>query len=135
MKISVHAVLGVVGLWGAAVALVDPALAQSIPHSNSTGNRAIRQPDPLDASVVVPQTIHRSAFAQYRILSDEKVGSWKDANDNVGRIGGWREYAKEANAPDSSAGQADVKPSPGQGDRAPQEAPQNQGGHGGHKPK
>ncbi len=38
----------------------------------------------------------RSTFEGYQRFSDEKVGSWRAANDNVGRIGGWREYAKEA---------------------------------------
>ena len=38
----------------------------------------------------------RSALHGYQKFTDEKVGSWRDANDNVGRIGGWREYAKEA---------------------------------------
>lgn len=37
-----------------------------------------------------------STFEGYQRFSDEKVGSWRDANDNVGRIGGWREYAREA---------------------------------------
>jgi hypothetical protein len=39
---------------------------------------------------------YRSAMEGYQRFSDEKVGSWREANDNVGRIGGWREYAKEA---------------------------------------
>jgi hypothetical protein len=39
---------------------------------------------------------YRSALEAYQSFSDEKLGSWRDANDNVGRIGGWREYAREA---------------------------------------
>jgi hypothetical protein len=39
----------------------------------------------------------------YQPFSDEKVVPWKEANDNVGRIGGWREYAREARAPQAAA--------------------------------
>jgi hypothetical protein len=39
---------------------------------------------------------YRSPFEAYQRFTQEQVGSWKAANDNVGRIGGWREYAKEA---------------------------------------
>ena len=42
---------------------------------------------------------YRSPFEGYQRFTQEQVGSWKAANDNVGRIGGWRAYAKEALAP------------------------------------
>lgn len=42
---------------------------------------------------------YRSPLDGYQRFTEEQVGSWKDANDNVGRIGGWREYAKELRAP------------------------------------
>ena len=29
--------------------------------------------------------------------------AWKDANDNAARIGGWRAYAREAQAPAAGA--------------------------------
>jgi hypothetical protein len=29
------------------------------------------------------------------------VGSWREANDTVNRIGGWRAYAREAKQPQS----------------------------------
>ena len=41
----------------------------------------------------------RSTFDSYQRFTDEKVGSWRDANDTVGRIGGWRAYAKEGQQP------------------------------------
>jgi hypothetical protein len=58
-----------------------------------------------------PQTAstYRSAFDGYRRFTDEPVKSWKEANDNVGRIGGWKTYAKEAAANgdgDTAAGHA-----------------------------
>lgn len=48
----------------------------------------------------------RSALEGYQPYTDEKIVPWKEANDNVGRIGGWREYAKAARqpqAPDAAA--------------------------------
>lgn len=39
---------------------------------------------------------NRSAFEGYQRHTDEKTVNWKEANDNVGRIGGWREYARQA---------------------------------------
>jgi hypothetical protein len=43
---------------------------------------------------------HKSTFDNYRPYSDEKAANWKAANDEVGRIGGWRAYLKEAQEPD-----------------------------------
>ena len=52
----------------------------------------------LDSAAPVAPLRHASAFADYRPLEESKVGSWREANDNVGRIGGWRNYAREASA-------------------------------------
>lgn len=54
---------------------------------------------------------YRSAFEDYRRFTQEQVGSWKAANENVGRIGGWREYAKESRLPAA----APPKPQAGHG--------------------
>lgn len=88
------------------------------------------KPDPLDANAPVPKLIYRSSLADYRGLSDEKLTPWKETNDNVGRVGGWRAYAKEAQAPESagdSAPRTAEKPIQAEG------AKPMQGGHGGHK--
>ncbi len=47
---------------------------------------------------------HKSSFDNYRPYSDEKAANWKAANDEVGRIGGWRAYLKEAQEPDAESG-------------------------------
>jgi hypothetical protein len=52
--------------------------------------------DPADASARVPALVHRSTFADYRSANDVEAGGWRDANEKVERIGGWRTYAKEA---------------------------------------
>ena len=43
-----------------------------------------------------------SPIADYQPFVDEKVTSWKAANDKVGQIGGWRAYAKEAQQPENT---------------------------------
>ena len=58
--------------------------------------------DPSDAKVAVPPPVYRSAFKDYRRPSHDKL-DWRQANDRVGHIGGWREYAREAAAPAASA--------------------------------
>lgn len=57
------------------------------------------QSDPFDATVAVPPVAYRSSFTGYRALSESPVGDWRAANDTVGRIGGWKAYAKEAQNP------------------------------------
>ena len=59
----------------------------------------------------------RSAMEGYQPYADEKTVSWKEANDNVGRIGGWREYAKEARQP--QVPDAAAKPDPHAGQAKP----------------
>ena len=62
-----------------------------------TEPRAAR-PDPLNAQAAVPALVHTSAFAAYRRHADAAPIPWKEANDTVARIGGWRAYAREAGA-------------------------------------
>jgi hypothetical protein len=59
--------------------------------------------DPLDPKASVPTTAYESSFSQYRRLGDETVVSWREANDTVTRIGGWRVYTREAQQPDPAA--------------------------------
>ena len=47
---------------------------------------------------------YTSALATYRGYTDQVVQSWREANDQVGRIGGWRAYAKEAATGQSAPG-------------------------------
>lgn len=47
-------------------------------------------------------TTYSSAFDGYRAFSDEPSVSWEAANDTTARIGGWREYAKQAQCKDGT---------------------------------
>ena len=58
---------------------------------------------PARAASAVP-AVYRSAFEGYRALTEEPVKSWREANDLVGRIGGWRAYAREVQAGESASG-------------------------------
>lgn len=50
---------------------------------------------------------YRSPIDGYQGFADPALAPWKEANDTVGRIGGWRAYAREAR------GDVGVKPSTG----------------------
>ncbi len=49
---------------------------------------------------------YRSALEGYQRYTEEKTVNWKEANDAVARIGGWREYAKEASQTQAQEGAA-----------------------------
>lgn len=46
---------------------------------------------------------YRSALDAYQPFQDAPARAWREHNDNVGRIGGWRAYAREAAAPAGAA--------------------------------
>lgn len=72
------------------------------------------RPDPLNPQAAVPPVLHRPALAGYRPAGELKLGSWREANDTVTRIGGWRVYAREA---------AGLDPAPASPASAPVSAP------------
>ena len=78
--------------------LAATLLAALTAHAQPAATAA--RPDPLDPKASVPALSYVSSFSRYRLLGDEKPVSWRDANDNVTRIGGWRVYAREAQQPD-----------------------------------
>lgn len=75
----------------------------------------------------------RSALEGYQPYTDEKIVNWKEANDVVGRIGGWRAYAKEAREPDAAAGNAaSTATVQGGRDAKPEPTKNGAGSHMGH---
>jgi hypothetical protein len=46
------------------------------------------RPDPADPQARVPAVPYRSAFEGYRSLEEPKRVPWRDANQEVGRVGG-----------------------------------------------
>ena len=80
--------------------------AQAHAQSPTTTTR----PDPLDPKAQVPSVRYESAFTQFRRAGDDKPVPWREANDVVTRIGGWRVYAREAQQPDPAAAEKPAAP-------------------------
>jgi hypothetical protein len=74
---------------------LSPVLAQG--KSGTDASRA----DPADPSVRVPPLVFQPSFAAYQVFSEQEVKDWRESNDNVGRIGGWRAYAQEGRKPEA----------------------------------
>lgn len=80
-------------LLPAAFAVVASApLAQHRPGTDA-------MPDPLNAQAAIAPLVHQSTLANDRRLADPEPVAWSEANQTVGRIGGWRAYAREAAEP------------------------------------
>lgn len=108
-----------------ALLLFATLTAQVLPAANAA------TPDPLDPKASVPALSYESSFSQYRRLGDEKPVSWRDANDTVTRIGGWRAYAREAQQPDPASASKPPDATPAAKPSEP--AKPMPAGHGGHK--
>ena len=113
--------------WLVPAALLAAALAAQAQPTAQREPRAAK-PDPQDARASVPTLVYTSSLSQYRRLSDEKLISWREANDTVTGIGGWRAYAREAQQPEAAA-----PAKPVQVPAAAETAKPMPQGHGGHK--
>lgn len=47
-----------------------------------------------------PRLKYVSIFNHYKNFNEQPVTDWRENNDTVEKIGGWRAYAKEARQPD-----------------------------------
>lgn len=104
-------------LFAAAMAPLPVLAAQPSPASN-----------PVSPDVPVRQSTYESAFAGYQSYKDEKPASWREVNDEVGRIGGQAGIFGGA----GHAGHGSAKPSTNSPPAAskPQQAPQPMHGKG-----
>ena len=91
------------------------------------------RPDPLDPKASIPTLSYQSSFSQYRGLDDGKLISWRDANDTVTRIGGWRVYAREAQQPDVAPAASPTAARPASAPKSDEMVKPMPAGHGGHK--
>jgi len=46
-------------------------------------------------SALPSKLMYESPLRAYKAYADQPIESWREANDRVGRIGGWRAYARE----------------------------------------
>ena len=95
--------------WRLPVALLAFVAAAANAQTTAPPPAPPRAADPANPQAEVPRAAHSSAFAGYRRHADAPPVGWKEANDTVTRIGGWRTYAREAaeaSAPPAAAGKA-----------------------------
>lgn len=85
-----------------------------------------------DATNTAPHVAlqYRSVLEQYRRFDDQPVAPWRETNDTVGKIGGWRTYAREARQP-APASENAAPAAPGAGVQ-PDPARPMPGSHMGH---
>ncbi len=60
----------------------------------------------IDKNLALP---YQSAFSGYQSFKEQQVSSWREINDEVEKIGGWRAYASEASDSEASASE-DAQP-------------------------
>jgi hypothetical protein len=86
-----------IALW-ALMAAAGTVMAQPSSTGPAAGHNAALPPTAAaaaSASASSDPLSHRSVFKAYRSFQDQPVVSWREANDLVGRIGGWQSYARE----------------------------------------
>jgi hypothetical protein len=84
--------------------------------------------NPASPEAPVRQSTYESVFTGYQSFKDEKTASWREVNDEVGRIGGQIGIFGGV----GHAGHGSAKPSPNSPPAAskPQQAPQSMHGKG-----
>lgn len=75
-------------------------LSVSLAHAQSTLGAVTTAPNNITS--VTSSFQYHSVFTQYHVFNEQPVLPWREANDDVGKIGGWRFYAKEASQPDAA---------------------------------
>ena len=113
------------------IALAQQASAPAAPAASATWAASV--------AAEGARLAYRSAFDGYRGFTDQPVESWRKANDDVGRIGGWKAYAREGQGGGGAGGHEPAMPAGHGGMRmgpasptpaAPAKAP---AGHSGHR--
>ena len=103
-------------------------LSVSLAHAQSTIGAVTTAPN-ITASVAPTFQFH-SVFTQYHMFTEQPVLPWREANDDVGKIGGWRYYAKEASQSDAADKSVGPKSDPQM--KQPAGPPNDADSHSGH---
>jgi hypothetical protein len=74
----------------------------------------------------------KSAFDGYRRFNDTKLVPWRESNDLVGQIGGWKAYARESAGTDSAPATVPAASTPASGPAHKSPMHHHPGHHGGH---
>ncbi|WP_245597869.1 hypothetical protein [Ottowia thiooxydans] len=106
-----------------------PRLGALLPWALAIFSGAVSAQAPAEAEASKPAPLtalrYSSPIQAYQAYVDQPLQSWREANDRVGQIGGWRAYAKEI-ASDETTTAKDSAPTSGSHPHA--------GHHGGHRP-
>lgn len=78
--------------------LLRPALAASLLLGLAPAGAA--RPDPTDPAAPVPALSFRSSLSDFKRGEAVTARAWREVNDEVAAIGGWRQYLREAHAPE-----------------------------------
>lgn len=77
--------------------LLSSSLVNAQPVSNhGTAVQNAAGPSPF-------QLQYFSVFTRYQSFREQPLSSWQETNDTVGKIGGWRIYARDAQQPVTGA--------------------------------
>jgi hypothetical protein len=82
-------------LCGVLLTVAALAACASAPVEPNAPERA----QPWQPEANVPAPAHASAFATYRPHVEQPLAEWRAVNEAVNRVGGWRTYGREAEAP------------------------------------
>jgi len=74
-------------------------LSVSLAHAQSNSGAVTTAP--VNTASIASTFQYHSIFTQYQLFNEQSVLPWREANDTVGKIGGWRFYAREASQPDA----------------------------------
>lgn len=84
--------------------LLSSSLAGAQPvSSNGTA-------DPNNSVPSISNFQYFSVFTHYQPFREQPLHSWQETNDNVGKIGGWRFYARDAQQPETGTSAAGAGP-------------------------
>ena len=84
-----------------AAALSCAAQAQTAPKSPEPA--PVQRQHPADPRAAVPALLYGSSLSRYQAFADAEVAPWRETNEQVRQRGGWRAYAREAQAPTPAA--------------------------------
>lgn len=83
-------------------------LSFSLAHAQPTLGAVATAPNTTTSIASTFQ--YHSIFTQYQLFNEQPVLPWREANDTVGKIGGWQFYAREASQPDAVEKSTGPKP-------------------------
>jgi hypothetical protein len=95
--------LAVLGALGALPTAAQNAVANASTPPIATPAATSTAPATVAAT---PALTYRSPFDRYKSYGNPPPTTWRAANDNVGRIGGWRTYLREGSETPSTAASA-----------------------------